>query len=309
MAEKLFISVVIPTYNRASTISATVQAVLDQTYSDREVIIVDDGSTDNTAEVLSAFGEAITVIRQENKGITGARNTGIRAAKGDWIALQDSDDHWEPEKLQMQVDDINANPGLDVYLTNARLQRNHIGEEVGAFEYSGFSKLLEGGFTVLERPLISQLEYGIAWAQCALVRREFFFDTGLYDEELTIFTDVDMFTRLAVGARWGVNSETPVIIQRVESEAGYVSAQRKKNPERSIVARLKSLRKIQGAPSLTGKERKFVRSKIAAALRQLGNWHRDSGEKKDARGCYKKAFQEDRSIKSALRYASTLAAI
>ena len=309
MAEKLFISVVIPTYNRAATISSTVQAVLEQTYANREVIIVDDGSTDNTAEVLSAFGDAVTVIHQENKGITGARNTGIRASKGDWIALQDSDDHWDPDKLQMQVDDINAHPGLDVYLTNARLQRNHIGEEVGAFEYSGFSKSLEPCFTVLERPLISQLEYGIAWAQCALVRREYFFDAGLYDEALTIFTDVDMFTRLAVGGRWGVNCKTPVVIQRVESEEGYVSAQRKENPERPITARLKSLRKIQNAPALNEEERKFVRGKIAATLRQLGNWHRESGAKKDARGCYKKAFQEDRSIKSALRYASTLAAI
>ena len=309
MEEELFISVVIPTYNRASTISETVQSVLDQTYTKREVIVVDDGSTDGSSEILSAFGDAITVIRQENKGITGARNTGIRASKGNWIALQDSDDHWESDKLQIQVNDVNAHPGLDIYLTNARLQRNHIGEEVGAFEYSGFSAQLEDDFTILDRPLISQLQYGIAWAQCALVRREFFFDAGLYDEALTIFTDVDMFTRLAVGGRWGVNCKTPVVIQRVESEAEYVSAQRKKNPERSITARLKSLRKIQDVSALTLEERKFVRIKIAAALRQLGNWHRDSGAKKDARGCYKKAFQEDRSLKSALRYASTLATI
>jgi glycosyltransferase involved in cell wall biosynthesis len=98
------VSVIIPTFNRAHCIAGSVESVLTQTFQDLEVIVVDDGSTDDTTEVLARFGNRIRVIRQENGGVSAARNAGIRVARAKWIAFQDSDDMWRPDKLQTQID-------------------------------------------------------------------------------------------------------------------------------------------------------------------------------------------------------------
>ena len=106
------VSVIIPTYNRANLISETVNSVLAQTYHNFEVIVVDDGSTDNTLSVLSGYGNQIRVIRQENQGAGAARNTGIREATGEFVAFLDSDDLWYPYKLERQVEHLKNNPSL-----------------------------------------------------------------------------------------------------------------------------------------------------------------------------------------------------
>lgn len=98
------VSVVIPTYNRARTIGKAIDSVLAQTFKDLEVIVVDDGSKDDTAEVLARYGGQIRLIRQENRGVSAARNSGIRAAHGQWVAFLDSDDEWHPMKLALQID-------------------------------------------------------------------------------------------------------------------------------------------------------------------------------------------------------------
>ncbi len=97
------ISVVVPAYNREYCVADAIESVLDQTFRDFEIIAVDDGSSDGTAEVLEKFGRRIHLIRQENRGVSAARNTGIRAARGNWIAFLDSDDRWHPEKLERQL--------------------------------------------------------------------------------------------------------------------------------------------------------------------------------------------------------------
>jgi glycosyltransferase involved in cell wall biosynthesis len=98
------ISVVIPSYNRAGTIKRAVDSVLNQTYPDIEVIVVDDGSTDNTKTVLSEISDKrFRYIYQENAGACAARNNGIKHAIGEYIAFQDSDDAWRPEKLERQL--------------------------------------------------------------------------------------------------------------------------------------------------------------------------------------------------------------
>src|SRR5690242_13806787 len=93
------ISVVIPTFNRARCVANAVDSVLVQTFKDCEVIVVDDGSTDATAEVLKGYGNRVRVIQQSNRGVSAARNAGIRSARGEWIAFLDSDDIWNPDKL------------------------------------------------------------------------------------------------------------------------------------------------------------------------------------------------------------------
>lgn len=106
------ISVVIPAYNVGEYISRTIDSVLGQTYKPDEIIIVDDGSTDNTANEIKKYGSKVIYIYQGNAGASVARNTGIEAAGGEWIAFLDSDDEWLADKLQLQVEHLHRNPQL-----------------------------------------------------------------------------------------------------------------------------------------------------------------------------------------------------
>lgn len=106
------VSVVIPTYNRAHLITDSVKSVLNQTYRDFELIVVDDGSKDNTAEVLGGYKGSIKYIRQENAGVSAARNRGITEARGDYIAFLDSDDMWFENKLELQMSFFSKHPDI-----------------------------------------------------------------------------------------------------------------------------------------------------------------------------------------------------
>ena len=97
------VSVIIPTYNYGRFIAETIESALGQTLLPHEVIVVDDGSTDETAEVVASFGERVRYIYQENAGVCAARNRGVAASSGDLIAFLDADDIWEPTKLEKQA--------------------------------------------------------------------------------------------------------------------------------------------------------------------------------------------------------------
>ena len=107
--DKYSISVVIPAYNSEGHIGRALDSVLAQTFGADEIIVVDDGSTDGTGEVIASYGERVKYIRQENAGPGAARNTGIHAATGNWIAFLDADDEWVSEKLRLQVDILKRN--------------------------------------------------------------------------------------------------------------------------------------------------------------------------------------------------------
>src|SRR3954471_17744609 len=104
------VSVVITTYNQAEYIVETVLSALNQTYPHREVIVIDDGSTDETGARLAPFRDRVTLVRQENQGVAGSRNAGVRSATGELIAFLDGDDLWEPDKLTVQVAAYQAHP-------------------------------------------------------------------------------------------------------------------------------------------------------------------------------------------------------
>jgi len=106
------VSVIIPTYNYGRFIGEAVDSALAQTRAPLEVLVVDDGSTDGTAEVLAAYGDRIRVLRQKNSGVAMARNAGIAAARGEYLAFLDSDDAWYPRKLERQMPRFDAEPSL-----------------------------------------------------------------------------------------------------------------------------------------------------------------------------------------------------
>ena len=109
------VSVIIPAYNQAQYLGDAIQSVLDQSYNDYEIIVIDDGSTDNTREVVAHFGDQVRYIWQENQGLGGARNIGIRAARGEFIGLLDSDDQWLPAFLETMISLTTRYPETAVY--------------------------------------------------------------------------------------------------------------------------------------------------------------------------------------------------
>lgn len=107
---KELVSVIIPTYNRAAWVSRAIDSVLAQTYRPIEILVVDDGSIDNTSAVLSEYDNQVTIIRQANQGVSHARNTGLRQVNGEYVAFLDSDDIWEHNKISHQVNTLRQTP-------------------------------------------------------------------------------------------------------------------------------------------------------------------------------------------------------
>lgn len=111
------VSVLIPTYNRAAFVTQAIDSVLDQDFRDREIVVVDDGSTDDTPRLLAAYGDRIRYVRTENRGVAAARNTGMALARGEYLCYLDSDDLYHPAKLAVQAAFLDANPDVGMVYT------------------------------------------------------------------------------------------------------------------------------------------------------------------------------------------------
>jgi hypothetical protein len=182
-------SVTIPAYESAQTIGEAVDSVLAQTYKAAEIIVCDDGSTDGTAEVLERFGDAITVIRQENRGASAARNAAIAAASSEFVVNLDADDLFLPNRLEVMAKALTARPDLDVLATDAtfevdgRVLRRNFGPD---FTYPEDDRRL----AILDRCWV-----GVDWA----TRREVMLAYGGYDESLRNVEDWELAIRLVLG--------------------------------------------------------------------------------------------------------------
>jgi glycosyltransferase involved in cell wall biosynthesis len=181
-----FISVVIPTYNRASFLKEAIDSVLSQIYRDFELIVVDDGSTDDTPKLLLSYGKKIKVITKANKGPSSARNRGIKAAKGKWIAFLDSDDVWKPDKLEKQVQFIKENPDIKICQTEEIWIRN--GKRVNPRKKH---EMHSGWIYEQCLPLC------IVSPSSVMIHGDVFEKVGLFDETLLACEDYDLWLRIA----------------------------------------------------------------------------------------------------------------
>jgi len=189
------LSVVIPAYNAEKYIGRAIDSVLAQSRRPDEIIVVDDGSTDGTAGVVESYGSQVRCIRQENGGASVARNSGIEAATGRWIAFLDADDEWLPEKLQIQTDHLKRNPGLVWTYSNYFIRTPGQDKQRPAYSAARYQKLLHGR-EFFEDYLIAHVGLWIR-TSTAVVRRDILLDTGLFRVGQMWGQDTDMFLRIA----------------------------------------------------------------------------------------------------------------
>ena len=186
------VSVILPTYNRARLLRRAVKSVLNQTFEDFELIIVDDGSTDNTESVIRSFNDdRIKYIRHPTrKGASAARNTGIKASRGKYIAFQDSDDEWFPEKLEKQVNAFeNARSDVGVVYTGMwRIRKDN------SRKYYPVKEVERKEGYIHEVLIKRSLDIATV---TAMVRRECFDKMGVFDENLLAFEDYDLWLRIS----------------------------------------------------------------------------------------------------------------
>ena len=188
------ISAVIPAYNAGAFLGRAIQSVLNQTRPADEIIVVDDGSIDNTAEVVRAFGDRVKCIRQPNAGVSAARNIGIRAACGDWIAFLDADDEWLPEYLQAQAEVLSRNPHLvwsaANYMTCYASRR--------AAEISpDFAEALLCGRDYVDDYFVAYSNGFIGCSDTMLINKPLLLEAGLFPVNLHIAEDIDLWWRIA----------------------------------------------------------------------------------------------------------------
>ena len=196
------VTVVIPTYNRAGQVVSAVDSVLNQSVPVQELIVVDDGSDDDTVGLLAAYGDRVKVLQQENRGVSSARNLGIEAAQGEWLALLDSDDQWLPEKLARQLTYHDANPEILVSQTDEKWVRN--GRHVN--KAKRFRQKEEGWI------FAPSLAMCCVSPSAVLIHRSVFDEVGLFDEALPACEDYDLWLR--IGRRYPVGLvDEPLIVK------------------------------------------------------------------------------------------------
>ncbi|WP_373084802.1 glycosyltransferase family 2 protein [Zhongshania sp.] len=199
------VSVVIPMYNAAAYLQDCLDSVLAQTFRDFEVICVDDGSPDNCAEIIKACDdERVRLVQQLNRGLAGARNTGVRHSKGEYVAFLDSDDRWGPRKLERHVDHLDANPNIGVSYSASQFM-NDDGEDMGIGQHpkcEGISAqdifcrnpVGNGSAPVIRRETLNDIKF---------TRPESGHDDTMYfDESFRQSEDVECWLRIALSTKW-----------------------------------------------------------------------------------------------------------
>ena len=258
------VSVVIPTYNRGWTVAEAIDSVLAQTYTPVELIVVDDGSTDDTAAILQSYGSRIQWLRQTNRGVSAARNTGAARAKGALIAFLDSDDLWLPEKVEVQVRYFEQNPQSLICQTAELWIRR--GVRVNPKE-----RHRKAAGMIFER----SLKLCLVSPSAVMMRRELMTEMGGFDESLPACEDYDLWLR--VSCRYPVGLiETPLIHKRgghADQLSGQAGLDR---------YRIQALTKILDSSPLTASQRQAAINVLQTKCRIYAQGCRKRGRETEA---------------------------
>jgi len=248
------VSVIIPTFNRAMKTARAVASVLYQTYTDYEIIVVDDGSQDNTEDILSQFGRRLRYIALPfNQGVSVARNRGIRESQAQWVAFLDSDDYWLPQKLEVQMAFFKSRPETlicqtqEIWIRNGRYanpKKRHLKPSGDLFEPS------------LRLCLVSP--------SAVMLRRSLMEEVGLFDEDLPVCEDYDLWLRIAC--------RHPIFLigDRLTVKEGGHPDQLSSRYTGMDRFRIKALLKLLEGERLNGEQRQAVLEELSLKCRIYG---------------------------------------
>jgi len=261
------VSAIITTYNRRAFVQEAVDSVLAQSYGDWELIVVDDGSTDGTAEALEQYGERLRYIFQENGGASSARNRGLELAGGEFVAFLDSDDLWLPRKLQVQVACMDGHPDCQIcYTDEIWIRRGHrVNPKKRHAKYSG-----EIYPHCLPLCIISP--------SSALMRRGLFKEVGAFDPALSVCEDYDLWLRVA--ARFPVFCIPERLIVKRGGHPDQLSQSSWGNDRYRVTA----LVKILESGVLTPQQRELTIEELRRKCRILITGYGKRGNKVEAAG-------------------------
>ena len=243
------ISVIIPTFNRKKTLKRAIQSVLMQSYTPYEIIVIDDGSDDGTKEWLKDNYPNVKYIYQMNSGVSSARNKGIKFARGDWIALLDSDDEWLPSKLKDQANEIELNPAAKFLHTNEIWIRNGV-------RVNQMKKHKKYGGYIFEKCL----DMCRISPSSVLIKKDIFDEIGMFDETLKVCEDYDLWLRFA--------SKYPVhfLDQPLIKKYGGHSDQLSKVDDGIESYRIRSLKKIMNSGILNKKQKTITKDVLVKKM-------------------------------------------
>jgi glycosyltransferase involved in cell wall biosynthesis len=212
MSQSPKISVIIPTHNRANSLIRAMSSVFNQSILPLEVIVVDDGSTDDTSTMIHQLFPTAKYIYQAQAGVSAARNCGIRNAQGQWIALLDSDDEWMPLKLEQQLDYLKLYPDLMLCHTDELWFRNGV-------RVNPMKKHKKCGGSIFQHCLdICHIA-----PSSTLIRYEAFNIVGLFDEEMPVCEDYDLWLKIA--SRWPIHYIDKPLVKRYAGHKDQLSCQ------------------------------------------------------------------------------------
>ena len=222
------VSVIIPNYNHTRFVTAAIDSVLQQSYRDVEIIVVDDGSTDDSAAVIARYGARVRYIYQQNQGLGAARNTGIKAAAGRFVGLLDADDAWLPSYLAHMMTLVARHPDAAVYYANARYM------DVNGVEMPG---LVTGATVAPDQVYAQLLRANFLIPSTILLRRDVVMAAGLFEQQDRAMhgcEDWDLWLRLAPHHRF-VGAYTPLVRYRVHGGSLSAGVDKMQRAARAVV--------------------------------------------------------------------------
>lgn len=276
MMDRPRISVIIPAYNAAQTLGFAIDSVLTQTFDDLELLVIDDGSTDDTTDIVKSRGDnRLRYVRTSNQGVSAARNRGLDLSSGDLVAFLDADDAWRPLKLERQHLLLSGDRAVGLCFTSAAIlddQRRRRGLDV-AQEYDDYSRALLGGNIVT------------GGGSSVMARRSLIEQAGGFDQSLSQCADWDMWLRMSVVTKFRAIDDPLVLYRRapdtMSSDPGLL--------EQDTFA---MLGKFYASPASADYE--FLRRRVYAEQWMVcAGSHLHAGRMRDALRCLTQGLRSD----------------